>query len=105
MIVRMIKVEIAGPKELLFGTIEAARQLGVLHLESDPQSAAGPDGLPLSSLQLPEKTFAQRIFFEDLAERIARLLELLPAIPVRQAYLPPLPVLDIIAAKVEPAHD
>ncbi len=101
MIVRMIKVEIAGPKELLFGTIEAARQLGILHLESDPQSAAGPDGLPLSSLQLPEKTFAQRIFFEDLAERIARLLELLPAIPVRQAYLPPLPVLDIIAAKVD----
>ena len=99
MIVRMTKVEIAGPKELLFGTIEAARHLGILHLESDPQSAAGPDGLPLSSLQLPEKVFTERLFFEELAERIARLLELLPAMQVRQAYLHPLPVLDIIAAK------
>ena len=101
MIVRMTKVEIAGPKELLFGTIEAARHLGVLHLESDPQSVAGPDGLPLSSLQLPEKAFEERVFFEALTEKIARLLELLPVVPVRQTYLHPLPVLDIIAAKVE----
>ena len=101
MIVRMTKVEIAGPKELLFGTIEAARHLGVLHLESDPLSVAGPDGLHLSSLQLPEKAFEERIFFEELAEKITRLLELLPIVPVRQTYLHPLPVLDIIAAKVE----
>lgn len=101
MIVQMIKVEILGPKELLFETIEVARHLGVLHLESDPQSVAGPDRLPLSTLQLPEKSFEQRIFYEELAERISALLEILPTLPTRQSYLHPLPVLDIIAAKAE----
>lgn len=101
MIVQMIKVEILGPKELLFETIEVTRRLGVLHLESDPQSVAGPDRLPLSTLQLPEKSFEQRIFYDDLAENISALLEILPALPTRQSYLHPLPVLDIIAAKTE----
>jgi V/A-type H+-transporting ATPase subunit I len=101
MIVRMIKVEIVGPKDLLFATIEAARSLGVLHLESDPQSVAGTDRLPLSSLQLPEKEFEERIFFEELAEAISRLLELLPVVKLRQTYLQPLPVLDIVASKAK----
>lgn len=101
MIVRMTKVEIAGPKELLFETIEAARQLGVLHLESDPQSAAGPDSLPINSLELPEKTFEERLFYEELADRISRLMELLPTVSIRQTWLQPLPVLDIVAAKAE----
>ena len=103
MIVRMTKVEIAGPKELLFETIEAARRLGVLHLESDPQSAAGHDSLPLNSLQLPEKEIEERIFYEELADTIFRLLELLPTVKLRQTYLQPLPVIDIVAAKA-PIH-
>ena len=101
MIVRMTKVEIAGPKELLFETIEAARRLGVLHLESDPQSAVGPDSLPLNSLLLPEKEIEERIFYEELADTISRLLELLPTVKLRQTYLQPLPVLDIVAAKAQ----
>jgi V/A-type H+-transporting ATPase subunit I len=101
MIVRMTKIEIAGPKELLLETIESARRLGVLHLESDPQSVAGSEKLPLSSLQLPEREMAERLFFEELADSIDALLALLPNVKLRQTYLHPLPVLDIVAAKAQ----
>ncbi|MBE0500921.1 MAG: ATPase [Desulfuromonadales bacterium] len=101
MIVRMVKVEIVGPKELLFDAIDAARHLGVLHLESDPQSAAGPDQLPISSLQLSENGFEERLFFEELADKISTLLKILPPGSLRKSTLQPLPVLDIIATKAE----
>jgi len=98
MIVRMAKVEIAGPKELLLETIDLARQLSVLHLESDPLAA----GLaaPLPPARLPGEVLEKRLFFETLLTDIGELLALLPSPPLRRVYLQPLPVLDIVAAKV-----
>jgi len=98
MIVRMAKVEIAGPKELLLETIDLARQLGILHLESDPLAAGTP--APLPPARLPGQVLEQRLFFETLLNDIGELLALLPSPPVRRVYLQPLPVLDIVAAKV-----
>jgi len=98
MIVRMAKVEIAGPKELLLETIACARRLGVLHLESDPLAAG--TALPLKAAQLPDEVLEQRLFFETLQREVEELLILLPPLSERRVYLQPLPVLDIVAAKV-----
>lgn len=98
MIVRMAKIEIAGPKALMLEAIDTARELGVLHLETDPLAAG--TAVPLKAATLSESMLERRLFFETLLTDIDELLTLLPAAPARRVYLQPLPVLDIVAAKV-----
>ena len=55
----------------------------------------------IRSLNLDEKTVAERIFFEDLKARIDELSACLPQVEVRESYLDPGSVLDSVAATVQ----
>lgn len=100
MIIRMAKIEIAGPKELLLPVIDSARRLGTLQLEPGIDAIAAEAGESLKSLMLSEAELSEHFFYEELKGDISELLALWPRIEVREGYIAPLPVLDIVASKV-----
>lgn len=101
MIIRMTKVEIAGPKDLLLEVIDSARDLGALQLEPEIDELSIEAGEALKNLMLDEEELSRRFFFEQLQVNIGELFDLWPEIESREAYIAPLPVLDIVASKVE----
>lgn len=102
MIVRMVKVDILGPRHLLMATLDTIRQLGFFHPEFEPPAHVDPAMVsPLRSLELDEKTLTQRLFFEDLLRKIDILLERLPKIPPRPFYLSPVLALQTISALID----
>lgn len=99
MIVRMSKLEIAGPKDLLLDVLDAIRDEGVFQPEPDAagfvdQTAAGS----ISGLILDERTAAERLFLEHLQQLTSALITLLPPLATRDSRIDPRPVLDTIAA-------
>jgi len=101
MIIRMAKIEVAGPKELLLPAIDTARELGALQLEPEAGLDTADGGLPLRTMMLGEKELEEHFFYEDLKQKVGELLRIWPRIEVREGYLAPLPVLDIVAEKVD----
>lgn len=90
MIVRMAKVDIFGPRQLLMETLTTIRQLGFLHLEIDRPTHIDPHTVArLHSLALDEKTLATRLFYENLHDKIETLLAHLPKTSLRPIYLSP----------------
>ncbi|HLO25904.1 MAG TPA: ATPase, partial [Geobacteraceae bacterium] len=102
MIARMVKVEIIGPNERLMEVLDLLRDLGVFQIEQDITCfvTAGEEE-KVRSLNLDEKTVAERIFFEDLKAKIDELTDCLPQVEVRESYLDPGSVLDSVAATVQ----
>ncbi len=90
MIVRMSKVEIAGPREALLPVLETIERLGVLQINAK-LGERPPEGAErtIRPLALDGRTLAERLFLEDLKLRIERLLMLLPTGPAREWYLSP----------------
>ena len=102
MIVRMAKVDIFGPRSLLMETLAAIRQLGFLHLETEQPSHIDPEMVTrLHSLALDEKTLTQRLFYEDLQNKIETLLDSLPKTSPRPLYLSPVAALQSISSLVD----
>ncbi len=102
MIARMIKVEIIGPNEQLLETLDLLRELGVFQIEPDITCfVTAGDEEKIRSLNLDEKTVAERIFFEDLKAKIDELTACLPQVEVRESYLDPGRVLDSVAATIQ----
>ncbi|MEW6218719.1 MAG: ATPase [Thermodesulfobacteriota bacterium] len=100
MIVRMAKVEIAGPQALLTPVLSLVRDAGLVHLEPrQGRSSQEPDRLRRQLLP-PEQLF-EALFLEDLAGRIQALFALLPAVPVRQSLLSPQPILATLSRSVD----
>jgi len=90
-IVRMSKVEIVGPKEHLQHVLGLISSLGILQIEPSKIGFV-EKGMEeeLSSFALDEKTLFERLFLEDLKEKIDKLFAFLPKMPVRK--LPDTPV-------------
>lgn len=102
MIARMVKVEIIGPNEQLLETLALLRELGVFQIEPDITCFVTADEEEkIRSLNLDEKTVAERIFFEDLKAKIDELSACLPQVEMRESYLDPGSVLDSVAATVQ----
>ena len=59
MIIRMAKIEIAGPKELLLPVIDAAGKLGCLQLEPEIDRGSFADAEALKSLMLSEEELGE----------------------------------------------
>ncbi|HEX9873551.1 MAG TPA: hypothetical protein VGA43_04240 [Deferrimonas sp.] len=100
MIIRMSKVEIVGPKGHLLEVLTRLGEKGILQLNDELLPLPGKEP-PVKALLPDKKTLAERTFFLGLQEEIRELLDLLPALPVRDGYLAPLPVIDVIAALVK----
>ncbi len=102
MIVRMSKIEIVGPKEILFEVLTTLRSLGVLQIEAQVrESLKGRGEGLLKSLHLDKETLSERLFLEELQQKIENLLACLPQIPVRESYLDPAAAIEATAELVD----
>lgn len=97
MIVRMSKVEIAGPRELLESTLTLLRDTGKLHIETDTIGfIEKKDEIFLESFVPDKKTLTERLFLEDLKLKIDELFSYLPSISVKVIYIEPAALIDTI---------
>jgi len=102
MITRMAKVELVGPKDDLMAVLDLLHDRGIFQF--DPQLQTG---LPVESpdqpqlLVLDQAGMRERLFFENLRERVITLLDLLPERPPPELPLQPLPVIDLIDELVD----
>jgi V/A-type H+-transporting ATPase subunit I len=101
MIVRMSKLEIAGPKELLLDVLEIIREQGTFQPE-EAGSAVEDDGLQsLLRAQPPDdRAVAEQLFLENMRRQTGEIIALLPALETRESWLDPLTILDTISATV-----
>ncbi len=102
MIIRMAKVEIVGPKQDLLSTLDLLHNRGIF--QPDPQLLERvelADDNRLQALVLDGHDLRERSFFQDLHERVAALLELLPKEIDDISPLQPLPVMDILDELVD----
>lgn len=97
MIARMSKVEIVGQKDRLQDVLAALQDLGVFQLEAAGRDAA----LPLSSEATDQRTVFERLFLEDLLEKIDQLLARLPDVPLREIYIRPRAAIGTVAYTIE----
>lgn len=101
MIVRMSKLEIAGPKELLLDVLEIIRELGVFQLETN--GAVFDD--ERRQLLLPHGTgddhaVNERLFLENMRRQTGEIIAFHPAVETRESWLDPLTILDSIAGTI-----
>ncbi len=98
MIVRMSKLEIAGPRGLLLDVLDTIRELGTFQLEEDG-AAAQAAGLPASPQPqgADARTVTERLFLENIRRQTSEIISLLPALDIRENGLDPLAILDTIA--------
>lgn len=102
MIVRMSKVEIVGEKGLLEATLSLLRNLGIFQVEPATVGFI-EDGQEedIRSFMPDEKIVLERLFLENLCQKINQLFSFLPNEPVRETYLEPRAIIDTIAKSVE----
>lgn len=102
MIVRMSKVEIVGPKQFLQEVLDLVSSLGIFQIEPSKigfvEKGHEED---LNSFSVDEKTLFERLFIEDLRDKIEKLFSLFPKIPVRKSYLDPQSILGTISYTIE----
>jgi V/A-type H+-transporting ATPase subunit I len=97
MIVRMSKVEVAGPRELLEKVLSLLRDTGILEIE--PSSIGfikKLDEVYIDSYLPDKNSLSEKLFLEDFKERIDELLSYLPGIAVRSGYFHPQAIIDTV---------
>ncbi len=102
MIVKMSKVEIAGPRELLEKVLYLLQESG--HLQIEPSTKGfieKKDAVYIDSF-LPDKgTMSERFFLEDLRGKIDELFSYLPKIPLKKSSMDPRPIIDTISETLQ----
>jgi V/A-type H+-transporting ATPase subunit I len=102
MIVRMSKIEIVGEKGLLQEVLALLRELGIFQIEPATvgfiEEGREED---IRSFMPDEKTMFERLFLENLRQKIAELFSFLPKKPVRTSYIEPRSIIDTIAKTIE----
>ena len=102
MIVRMSKLEIAGPKNLLLDVLDVIREQGVFQPEPDAGGFVGRERRgDLHGLILDERTAAERLFLDNIHRLTTGVISLLPPVENREYLIDPRPLLDTIAASAE----
>lgn len=98
MIVRMSKVEVIAPRDLLIQVLETVQGSGALQIDADlPGRMEKAAEAGLKPLVLDASTLGERLFYENLALRIDRLLTLLPELPAKETPFNPPKAIDSIA--------
>jgi V/A-type H+/Na+-transporting ATPase subunit I len=102
MIVRMSKVEMVGAKGLLQDVLALLREMSIFQIEP---AAVGfiEEGREedIRSFMPDEKAMFERLFLENLRQKIVELFSFLPKKPVRTSYLEPLSIIDTISKTIE----
>jgi V/A-type H+-transporting ATPase subunit I len=100
-IVRISKVEIAGPRGRLEEVLACLQEMGVLQIEPRAVGFIKPgDEYRIRALLPDSPSVAERFFLEDLRSDIDELFSHLPAVEARESYLEPRLVLDTLAGTV-----
>ncbi len=102
MIVRMSKVEIAGPKDSLEGVLSLLQESGILQIEPGAigfiEKGVEKHVKPL----VPDKrTFSERLFYDGLKAELEELFSCLPDLAVRRSYIEPQSIIDTVAETVQ----
>lgn len=104
MIVRMSKVEIFGPKDLLDSVLSLLRESAIFQIEP---TVAGfienADKRHVRAFAVDEKTVAERMYLENLRLKIRELLSYLPEISIRKSSIDPRAILDTVEKNLQ-AH-
>jgi V/A-type H+-transporting ATPase subunit I len=101
-IVRIRKVEIAGPRGRLEEVLACLQELGVLQLEPRAVGFIKPGEEDKIRSVLPEApSVAERLFLEGLRSDIDELFSYLPALEARESYIQPSLVLETLAEAVK----
>ena len=88
MIVRMAKIAVMGPKELLLDVLGAIEHLGLLQIDRESKPGQLKDLAPaLRSVTLDREALGQRFQYETLLQKIDGLLAYLPTGGGREYYL------------------
>lgn len=102
MIIKMAKIEIVGPKDLLLRALDLLRGKGVFQPEADIRGfVRQEDECQIRELLLDEAAVGEKQYFTSLQDRIRDLLASLPDLPARSSYLQPLPLIDVLAELVD----
>ena len=97
----MSKVEVTGPRALLLPVLDTVQRSEVLQIDAGIKERIDEAAIAqVRPLALDGKTLAERLFLEDLALKVDRLLALLPGVEARESYLSPARALNSIAAVV-----
>jgi V/A-type H+-transporting ATPase subunit I len=98
----MSKVEIAGPKGLLQDVLSMLQESGIFQIE--PTTLGFVEKVEEGYIRpfLPdERSLSERLFLEDLKNRIGELFSYLPQVSVRKSYIEPRSIIDSIAENVK----
>src|SRR5512133_302932 len=102
MIVKMSKLEIIGPKELLFEVLTLIRGMAAFQVEADMRGFVDTGvEREFRSLILDKATLVERMYYETLRQKIDELNACLPQLPIRQSYLEPASAISAVAALVD----
>src|SRR4030066_1053993 len=102
MIVRMSKVEIAGPRGLLEKVISLLQEMGMLQIEPSTIGFIEKKDEAYIDSFLPDKeTLSERLFLEDLKAKLEELFLYLSDIPVRNSYIEPRAIIDTIKENLQ----
>lgn len=97
MIVKMAKVEIVGPRQLLEAALALIRRKGDLQI--DPSSLGFIDEnrrMEIHALLPDEKTLFQKLFLEKLHAKLTDLFVCLSEKSIRESFLSPQPILETV---------
>ena len=98
MIVKMSKVEIAGPRHLLEKVLYFLQDSGLLHIEPSTKGFIDTKDEAYIGSFLPDRdTLSERFFLEDLKGRVDELFSYLPDVPEVKSSMDPRPAIDTIS--------
>ncbi|MCK5427317.1 MAG: ATPase, partial [Thermodesulfovibrionia bacterium] len=90
MIIKMSKIEIAGPREFLEKVLSLLQETGILQIEpSTVGFIEKKDEVYIESFLPDQSTLSERLFLEDLRGRIDELFSYLLKIPLKKSYIDP----------------
>jgi len=102
MIVRMSKIEIAGPRDLMEEVMSLIRDTGTLEIAPGNIGILKKIDEVYIDSYLPDKeSLSEKIFLEDLKTRISELLSYLPHIDGERRYFQPQIIIDTISETLQ----
>lgn len=78
MIVRMARITVMGPKELLLETLSLIEQLGIMQIDTDFATESVDEEQEIQPLHVDSRSVLQHQYYENLRKKIDELLSYLP---------------------------
>ncbi len=79
MIVRMAKITVMGPQELLMETLTLIQDLGIMQVDEEPAAAHEDEGPPPVPMLMDKESVLQHRLHEKVSRKIDELLLLIPS--------------------------